>query len=219
MNFNLEKNFPTFINKAETKNKKQSQKEYLKSLGKKAAPYIAAIVALLSSPTFLKAQEKLKDNTKVEYKLTSPDGKQTKTFNTKEERDAFARAHNLNIPSDRIGNQKDTPIQKVETNSEKVEWKLVSPDGKQTKTFNTKEERDAFAKAKGINLPESSTREEQKKSKTVNYQDFINSAPTGKSEIIQIDANNDAKIYKVKKGEKRIKIKEGGSVQVIRTEN
>ncbi len=221
MNFNLEKNFPTFINNKEKIKSGQGRLEFLKSLGKKAVPYIAALTALLSSPTFSKAQEKSKDTTNVVWTLKSPDGKQTKTFNTKEERDAFAKAHNLNIPLENTGNQKNEPTQKADINSEKVEWKLVSPDGKQTKTFNTKEERDAFAKAHRISLPgtSNSNKVEQKISKTDDYQNLIENAPNGKSKIIQINSNNNAKIYKVKKEGKKIKIKEEGDIKVIRTQD
>jgi hypothetical protein len=224
MNFNLEKNFPTFINKQESKSKKQSEVAFLKSLGKKAVPYIAALTALLSTPTFSEAQEKSKDNSNIVWTLKSPDGKQTKTFNTKEERDAFARAHNLNIPSENSGYEKDTRNDKAETNNRKAEWKLTSPDGKQTKTFNTKEERDAFARANNISLPESLNKEEdkvaQKRSpKTSNYQNLIENAPEGKSKIIQINSDNNAKIYKVKKEGKKIKIKEDGDIKVVRDQD
>ena len=215
MKFNIEKNLPNLLGNQEKKKVEQNRKEFLKSLGKKAVPYIAAITTLLSSPTLLKAQDKLKSQTAVEWKLTSPDGKQTKTFNTKEERDAFAKAHNLNIPSENITPNKDVAPTKSDA---KVEWKLTSPDCKQTKTFNTKEERDAFARAHHINLPTSSTQEPQAKSNTANYQDFIKNIPPGKNNVIVIDSNNDAKIYKTKKEEGKIKLKEKGNVTVIRTQ-
>lgn len=220
MNFNLEKNFPTFTNNKEKIKSGQSRLDFLKSLGKKAVPYIAAMTALLASPTFSKAQDKVKDNSNTVWTIKSPDGKQTKTFNTKEERDAFAKAHNLNISSEKPTERKDTVV-KNDSQGSKVEWKLTSPDGKQTKTFNTKEERDEFARQHHIILPgaNTATTNPQNKTNTVNYQDFIKNAPPGKSKVIQIDSNNDAKIYKVKKEGKKVKVKEEGGVQVIRTQN
>ncbi|MBP9765676.1 MAG: hypothetical protein KBD12_00385 [Candidatus Pacebacteria bacterium] len=216
MNFDLEKNFPTFINKQEKIEKHKNKIEALKALGKKAIPYIAALTALLSAPNVSKSQESPKHSSGVEWKLTSPDGKQTKTFNTREERDAFAKAHNIVIQ----GSNTVSP-EKEKNQGGKVEWKLTSPDGKQTKTFNTREERDAFAKAHNIIVPGSGTvnnKTTQNNTNTVNYKDFINSAPEGKSEVIAVDSNNNGKIYKVKKDGKKVKIKEKGDVKIIRTQ-
>ena len=166
MNFDLEKNFPTFINKQEKIEKHKNKIEALKALGKKAIPYIAALTALLSAPNVSKSQESPKHSSGVEWKLTSPDGKQTKTFNTREERDAFAKAHNIIVPGSGTVNNKTT----------------------------------------------------QNNTNTVNYKDFINSAPEGKSEVIAVDSNNNGKIYKVKKDGKKVKIKEKGDVKIIRTQ-
>jgi hypothetical protein len=221
MNFNLEKKFPNLVSKQEGRKLGQSETDFLRSLGKKAVPYIAALTALLSSPTLLKAQDKLKSETAVEYKLTSPDGKQTKIFNTKEERDAFARAHNLNIPGDKSYTlpSKDTAPASVTNNPDaKVEYKITSPDGKQTKIFNTKEERDEFARQHHIRLPGVAGQTAPTNSNTANYQDFIKKIPPGKSTVVAIDSNNDAKIYKAKKEEGKIKLKEKGNVTIIRTQ-
>ena len=222
MKFNIEKNLPNLLGNQEKKKVEQNRKEFLKSLG----CYDVTINLLhsltnlnLSNNQLTEWYEEINNietsQTAVEWKLTSPDGKQTKTFNTKEERDAFAKAHNLNIPSENITPNKDVAPTKSDA---KVEWKLTSPDGKQTKTFNTKEERDAFARAHHINLPTSSTQEPQAKSNTANYQDFIKNIPPGKNNVIVIDSNNDAKIYKTKKEEGKIKLKEKGNVTVIRTQ-
>ena len=227
----LEKHFPTFTNSKEQNPKKP---EGIKSLGKKAFPYIAALTTFFGIANSGNAQTTKENNTQnVEWKLTSPDGKQTRTFKTKEERDAFARAHNLQIPND--GEQKKTvttTTNQPKTNTQNAEWKLTSPDGKQTKVFKTKEERDAFAKAHNLNIPNdgvggvssnnettSNNTQDTTKSKTANFQDYMNQFPNGKGKVIKLNNDGSAEELKVKKTDNKIKIKRKKNSHITVIEN
>lgn len=91
---------------------------------------------------------------KVTYKIINPDGTKEKIFNTKEERDAFVKGHNEVLHENSNVTPTPKPGSTPASANLKAEYKLVSPDGKQTKIFNTREERKAFADEHKLQIKE-----------------------------------------------------------------
>ena len=102
----LEKHFPTFTNSKEQNPKKP---EGIKSLGKKAFPYIAALTTFFGIANSGNAQteKESKNKTKIEYVVKSPDGSKDTTFSSQEEMDNFLKSKKLN-KKDTLINSKQT---------------------------------------------------------------------------------------------------------------
>lgn len=150
---NFEKYLPSLYGEGKEENNKEiekkensnSFKEKIKSLGKKALPYIAAASTLLALSKDTQAQRENKDNKpKQEYVLTTPDGKQIK-FKSLEEELKYGKENNYII--NQVDKENNTityyyPSGEVEKYNLKDKTKIE--DKKVEKEKNVKDNKDSL---------------------------------------------------------------------------